>query len=118
YEIALATAAHEKVLRPLLEIAGIADLIDVTAKPPKPQGSKPDPAAIEVALSRIDTDRSRVVLIGDTPYDVEAGRAAHIDVVGFTTGGYGAGDLAGAVAVYRGPADLLAQWASSPLSAG
>jgi HAD superfamily hydrolase (TIGR01509 family) len=115
YQVALATAAHEKVLRPLLEIAGIADLIDANAKPPKPPESKPHPAAIEVALSQLDADRSRVVLIGDTPYDVEAGRAASVDVIGFTTGGYSAEDLIGAVAVYRGPSDLLAQWDGSPL---
>jgi phosphoglycolate phosphatase-like HAD superfamily hydrolase len=115
YEVALATAAHEDVLRPLLEIAGIADLMDAKAKPPKPPASKPDPAAIEVALSQLDADRSRVVLIGDTPYDVEASRAASVDVIGFTTGGYGAEALAGAIAVYRGPSDLLARWDGSPL---
>jgi len=115
YQIALATAAHEDALRPLLEIAGVADLIDAQARTPKAEASKPDPAAIEAALSQIDVDRSRVVLIGDTPYDVEAGRAAHVDVIGFTTGGYSAEGLAGAIAVYRGPADLLAQWDSSPL---
>jgi phosphoglycolate phosphatase-like HAD superfamily hydrolase len=115
YQIALATAAHEDALRPLLEIAGIADLIDAKAKPPTPPESKPHPAAIEAALSQLDADRSRVVLIGDTPYDVEAGRAASIDVIGCTTGGYSAEDLAGAIAVYRGPSDLLAQWDISPL---
>ena len=115
YEVALASAAHEEALRPLLEIADVADLIDAKAKPPKPEATKPDPAAIEVALSRVDAERSRVVLIGDTPYDVEAGRAAGIDVIGFTTGGYSAEDLAGTIGIYRGPADLLAQWVSSPL---
>jgi phosphoglycolate phosphatase-like HAD superfamily hydrolase len=115
YEVALATAAHEDVLRPLLEIAGIADLLDGKAQPPKPPKSKPHPAAIEVALGQLDADRSRVVLIGDTPYDVEAGRAASVDVLGVTTGGYSAEALAGAVAVYRGPSDLLAQWQRTPL---
>ncbi|HZJ63937.1 MAG TPA: HAD hydrolase-like protein [Kofleriaceae bacterium] len=114
YEVALASAAHEDALRPLLEIADVADLIDAKAKPPKPAASNPI-AAIEVELSRVDAERSRVVLIGDTPYDVEAGRAAGIDVIGFTTGGYSAEGLAGTIAIYRGPADLLAQWVSSPL---
>jgi HAD superfamily hydrolase (TIGR01509 family) len=118
YEIALASAAHEDALCALLEIADIADLIDDRARPPKPDASKPDPATIEVALARVDVDRSRVVLIGDTPYDVEAARAAHIDVIGFLTGGYSAEALAGAVAVYRGPSELLARWAESPLGGG
>jgi HAD superfamily hydrolase (TIGR01509 family) len=118
YRLALASAAHEEVLQSLLEIAGIADLIGDAEKPPKPEASKPDPATIEVALSRVDVDRSRVVMFGDTPYDVEAARAAGVDVIGFTTGGYSAEALAGAVAVYRGPSDLLARWAESPLGDG
>jgi HAD superfamily hydrolase (TIGR01509 family) len=118
YQIALASAAHEDVLDPLLEIAGIADLIDDKAKPPKPEKSKPDPATIEVALSRVDVDRSCVVMIGDTPYDIEAARAAHVDALCFTTGGYSPEELPGAIAVYRGPADLLARWDESLLGPG
>jgi len=115
YQLALASAAHEDVLNPLLEIAGIADLIDDKAKPPKPEESKPDPATIEVALSRVDADRSRVLMIGDTPYDIEAARAARVDALCFTTGGYSPEELRGTIAVYRGPADLLAHWDESPL---
>lgn len=115
YQLALASASNKKVLQPLLEIAGVADLIVESARPPKPKASKPDPATIESALTRVDAVRSRVVLIGDTPYDVQAGRAAHVDVLGVTTGGYSAESLSGAVAVYRGPAELLALWAASPL---
>jgi HAD superfamily hydrolase (TIGR01509 family) len=115
FQIALASAAHEDELRSLLEIAGIADLIDERARPPKPEASKPDPATVEAALSRVGVDRSRVVMIGDTPYDVETARAAHVDMIGFTTGGYSAEELAGAIAVYRGPSDLLAHWAESLL---
>jgi phosphoglycolate phosphatase-like HAD superfamily hydrolase len=115
YQIALASASHKDVLRSLLEIAGISDLIGPEAVPPKPEASKPDPATIEVALSRVDTDRSRVVMIGDTPYDVEAGRAAHVDVLAFTSGGWSPEALAGAIAVYRGPSELLARWDESPL---
>ena len=115
YQIVLASAAHERALRPLLEIAGIADLLDASARPPKPDESKPHPAAIEVALSQVDVDRSRALMIGDTPYDIEAARAAHVDALCFATGGYSAEALAGAIAVYQGPADLLAHWAESPL---
>jgi phosphoglycolate phosphatase-like HAD superfamily hydrolase len=115
YQIALASAAHEDLLRSLLEIAGVTDLIDVTAWPPKPDASKPDPATIEAALSRVDAGRSRAVMIGDTPYDVIAARGADVHVIGFATGGYSVVELAGAVAVYQGPADLLAQWDASPL---
>jgi phosphoglycolate phosphatase-like HAD superfamily hydrolase len=116
YEVVLASAAHPDALNALLEIAEVEDLLGAHARPPKPPASKPDPATIDVALTRVDADRSRVVMIGDTPYDVQAGRAAGVDVMGFTTGGYSVDALAGAVAVYRGPAELLACWDRSPLA--
>jgi len=118
YQIALASASHADALDRLLELAQIADLIDARARSPRPQASKPDPATIEAGLSRVDVERSRAVMIGDTPYDVEAGRAARVDVIGMTTGGYSVEALAGAVAVFRGPSDLLARWAESPLAGG
>lgn len=114
YSITLASAAHPDALHGLLRIADIDDLIGHEV-PPKPAHSKPHPATIDSALTRVDADRSRVVMIGDTPYDVQAGRAAAVDVIGVTTGGYSVEALAGAVAVYDGPADLLARWSESPL---
>jgi phosphoglycolate phosphatase-like HAD superfamily hydrolase len=116
YEIVLASAAHPDVMKALLEIAGVEDLLGEKARPPKPSASKPDPETIDLALGRVDAERARVLMIGDTPYDVQAARAAGVDVLGFTTGGHSAGALAGAVAVYRGPADLLARWDDSPLA--
>jgi phosphoglycolate phosphatase-like HAD superfamily hydrolase len=117
YEVVLASAAHADALEALLAIAGVEDLLGPRARPPKPAASKPDPATIDTALGRVDADRSRVVMIGDTPYDVQAGRAARVDVIGFTTGGYSVEALAGAVAVYDGPADVLARWDDSLLGA-
>jgi phosphoglycolate phosphatase-like HAD superfamily hydrolase len=117
YEVVLASAAHADALEALLAIAGVEDLLGERARPPKPAASKPDPDTIEVALTRVDADRSRAVMIGDTPYDVAAARAARVDVIGFTTGGYSVEALAGAVAVYDGPTGLLARWDDSPLGA-
>lgn len=117
YQLVIASAAHDSDLQPLLEIAGVVDLIDPREKPPKPDASKPDPEAIEVALRRIDVDRSRAVMVGDTPYDIMAARGAWVDAIGMTTGGYSREALAGAIAVFDGAADLLARWDASPLAA-
>jgi len=116
YEVVLASAAHADALQALLTIGRVEDLLGEHARPPKPGASKPDPATIEAALTRVDADRSRVVMVGDTPYDVQAGRAARVDVIGFTTGGYSVEALAGAVAVYDGPADVLTRWDDSVLA--
>jgi phosphoglycolate phosphatase-like HAD superfamily hydrolase len=54
-------------------------------------------------------------MIGDTPYDIEAARRAGLDAIAFRSGGWGDADLDGAIAIYDGPWDLLAQIEESPL---
>jgi HAD superfamily hydrolase (TIGR01509 family) len=116
YQYAIASAAKADELEPLLETAGLTDLVEVRTTSSDVERSKPDPEIVEAALSKLTAPRSRTLMIGDTPYDVQAARAAGIDIIGFTSGGWSAEALAGAVAVYRGPADLLAAWGSSPLA--
>jgi len=55
-------------------------------------------------------------MIGDTPYDVEAATRAGTPAIAFRCGGWDDAHLKGALAVYDGPADLLARFADSPLT--
>jgi HAD superfamily hydrolase (TIGR01509 family) len=116
YQLAIASAAKAEELEPLLALADLADLVDVRTTSSDVEKSKPDPEIVEAAHARLAVPRSRTVMLGDTPYDVEAARAARTDIIGLSSGGWSAEGLAGAVAVYRGPADLLAAWESSPLA--
>jgi HAD superfamily hydrolase (TIGR01509 family) len=113
---ALATAAKSEDLQPLLEIADIADLVENQARTTSSEveASKPAPDVIEAALAKLPTERSRVVMIGDTPYDVRAARDARVAIIGVTSGGWPADALAGAVFVASGPADLARRvpWAN------
>lgn len=93
-----------------------ADLVTLRTTSDDVEVSKPDPDIVDAALARIPVERSRTVMVGDTEFDVQACRAANVDIIGVTSGGWHAGALAGAVAVYRGPAELLARWSSSPLA--
>jgi len=105
---ALATAAKSEELQPLLEIADIADLVEDHARTTSSEvdASKPAPDVVEAALGKIPIERSRVVMIGDTPYDARAARDARLAFIGVTSGGWPASELAGAVAIASGPADL------------
>jgi HAD superfamily hydrolase (TIGR01509 family) len=118
YPYAIASAAKAEELAPLLEIAEISDLCDVRTTSSDVERSKPDPEIIDAALARLSAERSRTVMLGDAPYDVIAARGAWIEIIGMTCGGWSAEALAGAVDVYRGPADLLARWKTSPLAPG
>ena len=69
--------------------------------------SKPDPDIVAAALKEIALPADQVVMLGDTPYDIES--AAHVDVavIALRCGGWGDAELEGALAVYDDPADLL-----------
>ncbi|HEY4056620.1 MAG TPA: HAD-IA family hydrolase, partial [Kofleriaceae bacterium] len=103
---AIASAAKSTELQPILEIAGISDLMDVRTTSSDVEESKPDPDIVHVAMKRIDADPAHSVMIGDTPYDIEAARSAGIACIGFLSGGWSAAELTGSAAVYAGPADL------------
>lgn len=115
YLVAIASSAKADELQPLLAIAHVDDLCDVRTTADDVDNAKPSPDVIEVASDRLGLEPSQVVLIGDTPYDVAAARRAGVDIIGVTTGGFSVDELAGAIAVYDGPAGLLAAWATSPL---
>lgn len=116
YTLAVASSAKEEELHPLLEIANVADLIPTRTSSDDAEHSKPDPDIVAAALKRTRSPAAAAFMIGDTPYDVEASSRAGIRAVALECGGWGCGDLGGAVACYRDPADLLARYAESVLA--
>jgi len=116
YHVAIASAAKEEELAPLLELADLTDLAPIQTTSDDVDRPKPHPDIVDAALARVPAERHRTVMIGDTPYDVMACRAANVAIIGMTTGGWSTEALAGSIAVYNGPADLLARWRDSPLA--
>ncbi len=117
--IALASSAKEDELEQYKKIANIVDLIDVETSSGDAEKSKPHPDIFRAALSRLDLGEAhQAIAIGDTPYDAEAAAKAGLETIGLLCGGWSEDDLkrAGCVAVFRDPADLLAQYARSPLA--
>lgn len=114
----IATSANEDELEVLLERAGVADLISRETTSDDAKGkSKPDPNIIVAALAKAHAAPGEAVMIGDTPYDVAAATKAGVKTIAFRSGGWGDEPLAGAVAIYAGPAELLDRIEESPLSA-
>jgi phosphoglycolate phosphatase-like HAD superfamily hydrolase len=110
-----ASSAKRDELHALLRVAGASELLDHATSSDDAEESKPDPDIVHAALQRAGAAAGDAVMIGDTPYDVEAAQRAGVDVVAFRCGGWGDADLRGALAVYDGPWDLLAQLGRSPL---
>ena len=71
-QIAIASSAKKDELEKYLEIAGIADLVDVTTSSDDAEESKPAPDIFETVLKKLGIEGHDAVAIGDTPYDAEA----------------------------------------------
>ncbi len=114
-KVGIATSAKKEELKALLEIAGVVDLVDGASSSADAKNSKPDPDIVQAALAKNDAKPEDALFVGDTPYDVSAGRRAGVRVIGVRTGGWDTKALEGAVAVYTDLPELLARWDESPL---
>lgn len=117
-KLVVATSAAGDEVGGLLEQAGVDDLVQEATSSSDAEESKPDPDIVEAALEKAGFPPEQVVMIGDTPYDVEAAKRAGVRIVAVRTGGWSDGDLDGAVAVYEDPAALLEHFDESPLGRG
>ncbi|HEX2188291.1 MAG TPA: HAD family hydrolase [Longimicrobiaceae bacterium] len=117
-KLVVATSAGKDDVKGLLERAGVADLVQDATSADEVEESKPDPDIVHAALKDAGFPAEQTVMLGDTPYDVEAATRAGVPVVAVRCGGWGDGDLRGAAAVYDHPADLLEHYDESPVGRG
>jgi len=113
-ELYVASSANADELEPLLRVAGADKMIESVASSDAAPRSKPDPDIVRAALDRTGCPAGDVIMIGDTPYDVEAALRAGIGIIALRSGGWSDRGLAGAAAVYQDPADLLDHYDVSP----
>lgn len=109
----VATSAKDDELKALLKAAQVDDLMQERATSSDAKRSKPDPDIVQAAIDECGISPDNLVMIGDTPYDIEAAGRAGVRAIGFRSGGWSDEALKGAVEIYDGPADLLARYESS-----
>jgi HAD superfamily hydrolase (TIGR01509 family) len=112
----IATSADEEELRPMLHQVGLEDLLAKKTSSDDADSSKPDPDIIVAALHKGGLKPDTAILLGDTPYDIEAATRASVDTVALLSGGWNADALQGAVAIYEDPEDLLRHFTASPFA--
>lgn len=113
FTLAVASSAKEEELHPLLEAAGVSDLIPARTSSDDAPASKPDPDIVAAALKKTKCSSDRAIMLGDTPYDVEAAHRAGVYVVAFECGGWTRAELPGAEEVYADAEDLLQRYDTS-----
>jgi HAD superfamily hydrolase (TIGR01509 family) len=110
----VATSSPKDELEKTLDLAGVADLLEGASSGSSGR-SKPDPDVVQAALDELGLPAEETVMLGDTPYDIQAAGKVGIGVIAFRCGGFSDEDLKGALALYDDAADLLAHYDESPL---
>jgi HAD superfamily hydrolase (TIGR01509 family) len=111
--LVIATSAEREELNALLEQAGLEELVDRKTSSSDADRSKPDPDIIRAALDRGGLRAGEAIMLGDTPYDVEAAAKAGVACVALRCGGWPDRALSGAVAIYDDVRQLLQEFGSS-----
>jgi HAD superfamily hydrolase (TIGR01509 family) len=110
-KLVVATSAGQEDVRLLLDQARVSDLIEDATSSDDAESSKPDPDIIQAALRKAGESARGAIMIGDTPYDVEAARRAGVPIITVRCGGiWTDADLRGSVSIFDDPADILAHY--------
>jgi HAD superfamily hydrolase (TIGR01509 family) len=111
----VATSARQDEVRDLLEVAGVTKLVEGASSADDVEESKPDPDIVHAALSKAGSGPDEALMIGDTPYDIEAADRAGVRTIALRCGGWWDDHaLRGAIAIYDHPDDLVDGYFLSP----
>jgi HAD superfamily hydrolase (TIGR01509 family) len=101
--VLLASSAKQEEVDCYLDLLNARELADGWTTSADVESTKPDPGLVHAALRKAGAEASEAVMIGDTPYDVEAAERAGVPTLAVLTGGFSEQELrhAGASEVYE-----------------
>jgi len=114
--VVVATSAKQEEAKALLAICGGQALVEDATTSDDAERSKPDPDILVAALEKSGSSPGRAIMIGDTPFDIEAASRAGLEAIAFRCGGWDDAALQGAIAIYDDPRQLLDRLGQSPFS--
>jgi HAD superfamily hydrolase (TIGR01509 family) len=118
HKVVLASSAKADEVDHYLEQLDARDLADAWTTSADVEATKPQPDLVNSALERIGGAPGEAVMVGDTPWDVEAASRADVGTVAVRTGGFGADELreAGAIAIFESVQELREHLDETPLA--
>jgi HAD superfamily hydrolase (TIGR01509 family) len=104
----LASSAKDEEVEHYLDLLDARSLADGWTSSADVESTKPEPDLVHAALEKAGADAVDAVMIGDTPYDVEAAKRAGVPTIAVLTGGFSEAELreTGAVEVFESVAEL------------
>lgn len=119
-QVVLASSASKEELDYYIALLELKGIVSVSTTSDDVEKTKPAPDIFAVALKKIAPIRAdEVIVVGDTPYDMEAAAKCGIAGVAVRSGRFPEADLrsAGAICLYEDVATILTDFDRSPLSA-
>ena len=116
--VVLASSASKEELDHYLDLLDARELVAATTTADEVVNTKPAPDIFATALKKLaPLAPADVIVVGDTPYDIDAAAKCGVAAVGVRSGRFSDESLAdaGAVALYDDVAALLVDYAGSPL---
>lgn len=116
--IVLASSGNATEVKHYVKLMEIGGLIEAQTTKSDVRHSKPEPDVFLSAMNTLHLSAEEAIVVGDTPYDVDAAKRTELPTIGLLCGGFSEDELraSGAVAIYRDVADLLASYHRSPLA--
>jgi HAD superfamily hydrolase (TIGR01509 family) len=107
----LASSAKQQEVDHYLDLLDARELADGWTSSADVESTKPEPDLVHAALQKAGADAGEAVMVGDTPFDVEAARRAGVATLAVMTGGFSEAELrdAGAQDVFESVAELRAR---------
>ena len=118
-KIVLASSAKGPEVDYHLALIGAQDLVTATTSADDVEHSKPCPDIFAAALEKVaPIGAGEAVVVGDSPFDIQAAKKLGIPTIGVRSGGFGDRVLleAGADELHDNPQELLSNYESSLLA--
>jgi HAD superfamily hydrolase (TIGR01509 family) len=118
HTVVLASSAKQSEVEVYLDLLDARDLADAWTTSADVSNTKPQPDLVNAALEKAGGSADDAVMVGDTPWDVDAAKSAGVGTLTVRTGGFGVDELreAGAVDVFESVAELRSKLDSTPLA--
>jgi HAD superfamily hydrolase (TIGR01509 family) len=109
HTVVLASSAKADEVEHYVDLLAARNIADAWTTSADVEKTKPQPDLVNSALEKANADAKEAVMVGDTPWDVQAAKSAKVPTVAVRTGGFGQDELeeAGAAAVFESVAELL-----------
>ena len=116
--VVLASSGNENEVEHYIKVSEIGEVAEAFTTKSDVSNSKPSPDVFRRALNLVHVQPDEAIVVGDTPYDIQAAKKIDVPAIALLCGGFSEDELRaeGAVAIFKDPADLLDNYARSPLS--